>query len=59
MDCVVITTDHKEYREYDWAKIGKNMGKKVIVEGRRIVEPGKMRELGFVNKGIESIQIYW
>ena len=52
MDCLVIITDHKEYREYDWVKIGRNMRKKVIVDGRQIVEPEKVRELGFVYKGI-------
>ena len=52
MDCLVIVTDHKEFREYNWQEIGKEVKSKVIVDGRQIVEPEKVRGLGFVYKGI-------
>lgn len=52
MDSVVIVTDHKEFREYDWQKIGGKMRSKVIVDGRQIAEPEKARRLGFIYKGI-------
>lgn len=52
MDCLVIVTDHKEFREYDWQKIGGKMRSRVIVDGRQIVEPEKVRKLGFIYKGI-------
>jgi len=52
MDCLVIVTDHQEFREYDWQKIGNKMRSKVIVDGRQIVIPDRIRKLGFVYKGI-------
>jgi UDP-N-acetyl-D-mannosaminuronic acid dehydrogenase len=52
MDCVVIVTDHKEFREYDWHKIGSKMRTRVIVDGRQVVDPAAVRKLGFVYKGI-------
>lgn len=52
MDCLVIVTDHKEFKEYDWQKIGNKMRSKVIVDGRQIVEPEKARRLGFIYMGI-------
>jgi len=52
MDSVVIVTDHKEFREYDWQEIGGKMRSRVIVDGRQIVEPEKARKLGFIYKGI-------
>jgi len=52
MDCLVIVTDHEEFREYDWRKIGGEMRNKVIVDGRQIVDVEKVVRLGFVYKGI-------
>lgn len=52
MDCVVIVTDHKEFREYDWQKIGGKMGSKVIVDGRQVVDPARVRKVGFSYRGI-------
>lgn len=52
MDCLVIVTDHKEFREYDWQDIGRAVRSKVLVDGRQIVEPEKARRLGFIYKGV-------
>jgi UDP-N-acetyl-D-mannosaminuronic acid dehydrogenase len=52
MDCLVIVTDHKEFKEYDWQKIGNRMRSKVIVDGRQIIFPDRIRKLGFVYEGI-------
>lgn len=52
MDCLVIVTDHEEFKNYNWQEIGSKMRSKVIVDGRQVTEPGKIRELGFVYKGI-------
>jgi UDP-N-acetyl-D-mannosaminuronic acid dehydrogenase len=52
MDCLVIVTDHSEFREYDWQKIGSRMRSRVIVDGRQVVEPEGIREFGFTYKGI-------
>jgi len=55
MDCLVIVTDHKKFKEYDWQKIGNKMRSKVIVDGRQVVGPGKARNLGFIYKGIGHV----
>jgi UDP-N-acetyl-D-mannosaminuronic acid dehydrogenase len=55
MDCLVIVTDHKEFREYDWQKIGNKMRSKVIVDGRQVVVPDRIRKLGFIYQGIGHI----
>jgi UDP-N-acetyl-D-mannosaminuronic acid dehydrogenase len=52
MDCLVIVTDHKEFREYDWQKIGDRMRSKVIVDGRQVVESAEVRKLGFIYRGV-------
>lgn len=52
MDCLVIVTDHKEFREYEWQKIGNKMRSKLIVDGRQIAAPEEIRRLGFIYKGI-------
>jgi nucleotide sugar dehydrogenase len=55
MDCLVIVTDHQEFREYSWKEIGNKMKSKVIVDGRQVVEPAKVRKLGFIYRGIGHI----
>jgi len=55
MDCLVVVTDHKEFREYDWQKIGNKMRSKVIVDGRQIIVPDRIRKLGFIYEGIGHV----
>jgi len=52
MDCAVIVADHKEFYDLDWEKIEGKMRTKVVVDGRQVVDPKKMKELGFVYRGI-------
>jgi UDP-N-acetyl-D-mannosaminuronate dehydrogenase len=52
IDCVVILTDHKEFKEYDWDEIGQDLRRKIIIDGRMILDPEKMEELGYIFKGI-------
>lgn len=52
MDCIVIASDHREFRKYNWRKIRKEMRSKVLVDGRNVVEPNKIKTLGFIYKGI-------
>lgn len=46
-DCAVIVTEWNEFKELDLAKLKKLLKQPVIVDGRNIYEPKKMRELGF------------
>ncbi len=46
-DCTVIVTEWNEFKEIDLKKAKKLMRQPVVVDGRNIYEPKKMRELGF------------
>lgn len=46
-DCTVIVTEWNEFKELDLKKAKKLMRQPVVVDGRNIYEPKKMRELGF------------
>ena len=46
-DCTVIVTEWNEFKELDLKKAKKLMRQPVIVDGRNIYDPKKMKELGF------------
>jgi UDP-N-acetyl-D-mannosaminuronic acid dehydrogenase len=52
-DCVVVLTDHREYKNLDLEKLS-NLVKKpgVIVDGRRLLDPDHARDKGFAYFGI-------
>lgn len=48
-DAVVIATDHAEFRNLDWEKLGKLMRTKILIDGRHVIkEPPR----GFLFKGV-------
>jgi len=51
-DMVVIVTDHPEYRDLDLERVGRVVRRRVIVDGRRVVDPYKAMSLGFKYYGI-------
>ncbi len=46
-DCLVILTEWNEFKELDLKKVKKLLNQPVVVDGRNIYEPSKMKELGF------------
>jgi UDPglucose 6-dehydrogenase len=42
-----ITTEWPEFRDLDWASIGETMAARIIVDGRRLLDPSMMQSLGF------------
>ncbi len=46
-DCLVILTEWSEFRELDLARVKKLLHQPVIVDGRNIYDPVKMKEVGF------------
>jgi len=48
IDAIVITSDHKEFKELDLEKLAREMRSKIIVDGRNVVSPSRAEELGFV-----------
>ncbi len=51
-DCLVIITEWNEFKEIDLAKVKDKMANPVIIDGRNIYDPIKMKELGFIYYGI-------
>lgn len=52
-DCLVIVTDHEEYKRLDLAKLSKILKKPgVIVDGRRIIDPQSAAESDFRYFGV-------
>ena len=51
-DAAVVVTEWPEVRELDWAEAAKRMRGNVIVDGRNLLDPGKLRALGFAYEGV-------
>lgn len=47
MDAICILTEWNEFKQVDLCKIKKMMKRPLIIDGRNIYEPSKMKELGF------------
>jgi len=50
--CLVILTDWPEFKKLDYQKIKKKMFALNIVDGKNILDPQKMRKLGFRYSGV-------
>lgn len=46
-DALVVVTDWNEYRHPDFARVRKSLRKGILVDGRNLYSPAKMRALGF------------
>ncbi len=51
-DCLVILTEWNEFKELDFKRIKKLLKQPVIVDGRNIYDPQKMKKMGFRYFGI-------
>jgi UDP-N-acetyl-D-mannosaminuronic acid dehydrogenase len=52
-DCLVIVTDHDEYKRLDLKKIASTLAKPgIIVDGRRILDPKEVEEEGMLYFGV-------
>jgi len=51
-DAIVILTEWEEFKRLNLKKIKTLMKAPIIIDGRNIFEPGKMKSLGFIYKGI-------
>jgi len=46
-EAALICTEWEAFRTLDWERAGKLMGRRLIIDGRNLYSPGRMRELGF------------
>jgi UDPglucose 6-dehydrogenase len=51
-DAVVVATPWNEFKQLDLARVRDAMTSPVMVDGRNIYEPERMKELGFVYRGV-------
>jgi len=51
-DALVVVTDWNEFKHLDMAKVKSLMRQPVLVDGRNIYEPQRMKELGFTYRGV-------
>jgi UDPglucose 6-dehydrogenase len=51
-DALVILTEWEEFKRLDFNKIKKLMKAPILIDGRNIFEPEKMKSLGFIYKSI-------
>ncbi len=52
VDAIVITADHKEFRELNLEKLAREMRNRVIVDGRNVLKPGDAETFGFIYKRV-------
>ena len=46
-DCLILVTEWKQFKELDLARIKKLMRQPVLVDGRNLYDPAKVKRLGF------------
>ncbi len=51
-DALIIVTEWNEFKEMDLSKVKKLLKQPIIIDGRNIFEPQRMRELGFIYQGV-------
>ncbi len=51
-DCLLIVTEWDEFKELDFTKVKKLLKRPLIIDGRNIYDPKKLKKLGFVYIGI-------
>ncbi|HMI50188.1 MAG TPA: UDP-glucose/GDP-mannose dehydrogenase family protein [Candidatus Saccharimonadales bacterium] len=46
-DAALVCTEWDEFRKLDWERAGKIMSRKLVIDGRNLYDPAKVRALGF------------
>jgi UDPglucose 6-dehydrogenase len=55
-DALLIVTEWDHFRHIDWSEVRDRMRTPRVYDGRNICDPRKMRDLGFVYRGIGRMQ---
>ena len=51
-DALLIVTEWEEFKKLDWARVRDSMMRPLVFDGRNLLDPAKMRELGFEYQSI-------
>ena len=54
-DVMVLITPHDDFKSIDFKKVKELMNSPIVIDGRRIYDPDKLRNIGFVYKGVGAI----
>ena len=46
-EAALICTEWDEFRQLDWERVGKLMARRLVIDGRNLCSPARMRELDF------------
>jgi UDPglucose 6-dehydrogenase len=46
-DAVVLVTEWPEYRDLDWARVGRTVARRIVVDGRNCLDGAELARLGF------------
>jgi UDPglucose 6-dehydrogenase len=46
-DAALVCTEWQAYRSLDWQRAGTLMARRLVIDGRNLYSPARMRELGF------------
>ena len=47
VDAALVCTEWQAFKNLDWEKAGKLMARRLVIDGRNLYSPAKMRQLGF------------
>ncbi len=47
VDAALVCTEWQIFRKLDWERAGKNMARRLVIDGRNLYSPSKMQQLGF------------
>jgi len=51
-DALVIATEWSEFGRLDWARIKASMATAIVFDGRNLLDPAEMKELGFLYRSV-------
>lgn len=51
-DALIVVTDWNEFKELDFNKLKKVMKKPIVIDGKNIYNPEKLKQLGFIYQGV-------
>jgi nucleotide sugar dehydrogenase len=54
-DAIVLITPHDDFKSIDFEKVKELMKSPIVIDGRRIYDPDKLRNIGFCYKGIGAV----
>lgn len=51
-DALVVVTDWNEFKELDFSEVKKLMRRPIVIDGRNIYNPNRLKALGFIYQGV-------